>query len=294
MKKALGCFITVLIIFAFVASAGAYGNPGAAIAKMCVAGKVIDLSMTNRDDAPCWWGGSNTPPFYMIPNAIVADPAKKPWRNVWYSNTWMMDEHTGTHFDAPSHFIPRLSTGMKIATRFGEYDNERIHPSQFMGPAKVIDCTDLLDKAPPGKSPLITIAKIKDWEAKNGKLKPGDIPVFYTGYCPKYYKPFPAGDRMVYEVVEKGTAPGWPGPSPETAGWLADRGIRCLAGDIPSMGPWQVIRDTHLAGLGKGMVYVEQLMNLDKLPPTGAYFIFLPVKCKGASGGPGRAIAIIP
>ena len=99
---------------------------------------------------------------------------------------------------------------------------------------------------------------------------------------------------MVYEVIEKGTAVGWPGPSPETASWLADRGIRCLAGDIPSMGPWQVIRETHLAGLGKGVVYIEQLINLDKLPPTGAYFIFIPVKVKGASGGPGGCIAIIP
>ncbi len=67
-----------------------------------------------------------------------------------------------------------------------------------------------------------------------------------------------------------------------------------MAGDIPSMGPWQVIRDTHLAGLGKGMVYVEQLTNLGKLPPTGAYFIYLPVKTRGTSGGPGGAIAIIP
>jgi len=47
------------------------------------------------------------------------------------------------------------------------------------------------------------------------------------------------------------------------------------------MGPWQVIRNTHVAGLGKGMVYVEQL-------------IFLPVKTAGVSGGPGGAIAIIP
>jgi len=60
------------------------------------------------------------------------------------------------------------------------------------------------------------------------------------------------------------------------------------------MGPWQVIRNTHVAGLGKGMVYVEQLMNLDQLPTTGAYFIFIPVKTAGVSGGPGGAIAIIP
>ena len=73
-----------------------------------------------------------------------------------------------------------------------------------------------------------------------------------------------------------------------------EKGIKTLAGDIPSMGPWQVIRDTHLAGLGNGAIYVEQLQNLGKLPPVGAYFIFIPIKCKGASGGPGGALAIIP
>jgi kynurenine formamidase len=293
MKKLLASLVAVFVVFAFVSTVNA--APGDEIAKMAVKGKIIDLRMTNADNAPCWWGGSNTPPFYMIPNAIVADPAKKPWRNVWYSNTWIMDEHVGTHFDAPTHFIPSLSTGMKIATKYGDMYNESVPVEQFMGPAKVIDCTSLLGKAKPGKSPLISIDMVKDWEAKHGKLQPGDIVTFYTGYCPKYYKPFPAGDRMVYDVIEKGTAVGWPGPSPELAAWLTgEKGIKTLAGDIPSMGPWQVIRDTHLAGLGNGAIYVEQLMNLDKLPPVGAYFIFIPIKCKGASGGPGGALAIIP
>lgn len=290
-KKIIGLSLAVLMVGAFASMASA--TPGEEIGKMAK-GKIIDLRMTNAIDAPCWWGGSNTPPFYMIPNAVIAPPAERPWRNVWYSNTWIMDEHVGTHFDAPSHFIPRLETGMDIATKYGNYNNERIHPSQFCGPAKVIDCTGLVGKADPGKSPLIEKDFIMDWEAKNGAIEPGDVVVFYTGYCDKYYKPFPEGDRMVYEVVEKGTAVGWPGPSPEAASWMADRGVVCFAGDIPSMGPWQVIRETHLAGLGKGMVYVEQLVNLDKLPPVGAYFIFIPVKVRGASGGPGGAMAIIP
>ncbi len=292
-KKVLGLLLAVLLVGMFASMAAA--APADEIARLATKGKVIDLRMTNDPNYPCFWGGAQTPPFIIVPNAIIDNPQRRPFRNVWYSNTLMFDEHLGTHYDAPAHFIPKLETGMKIASKWGECTNEKTPPDWFMGPAKVIDCTDLMDKAAPGKSPLITIDKIKDWESRYGRLQKGDVVVFYTGYCEKYYKPFPEGNRMVYDVVEKGTAPGWAGPAPETAAWLStDRQIECLAGDIPSMGPWQVIRDTHVAGLGKGMVYVEQLMNLDKLPPKGAYFIFIPVKTRGTSGGPGGAIAIIP
>jgi kynurenine formamidase len=291
MKKAFACFITVLMIGMFASTVCA--APGDEIAAMAKGGKVIDLRMTNDPNYPCFWGGAQTPPFMMVPNAIIDKPSKRPFRNVWYSNTLTFDEHLGTHHDSPSHFIPRPETGMKIASKWGLVDNEKCPPEWFMGPAKVIDCTDLMGKADPGKSPLITIDKVKDWESKHGKIEAGDVVVFHTGYCPKYYKAFPAGYRLTADVIA-GKAVGWPGPAPETASWLADKGVKCLAGDVPSMGPWQVIRDTHVAGLGKGMVYVEQLMNLDKLPPTGAYFIYICVKNKGASGGPGGAIAIIP
>jgi kynurenine formamidase len=290
MKKAFACLVAVVMVGMFVSTVCA--APGDEIAAMAK-GKVIDLRMVNDPNKPCFWGGSQTPPFMVVPNAIIDKPSVRPFRNVWYSNTLTFDEHLGTHHDAPAHFIPKLSTGMKIASKWGDVTNEKCPPEWFMGPAKVIDCTDLLGKADPGKSPLITIDKIKDWESKHGKIEAGDVVVFNTGYCPKYYKPFPAGYRLTAEVIA-GTAVGWPGPAPETAAWLGDKGVKCLAGDIPSMGPWQVIRDTHVAGLGKGMVYVEQLMNLDKLPPTGAYFIYLPVSTRGTSGGPGAAIAIIP
>jgi kynurenine formamidase len=293
MKKAFICLATVLMVGMFVS--GVCAAPGDEIAAMAKGGKVIDLRMTNDPNYPCFWGGSQTPPFIITPNAIIDKPSVRPARNVWFSNTLIFDEHLGTHHDAPAHFIPKLSTGMKIASNWGDVTNEKCEVDWFMGPAKVIDCTDLMGKPAPGKSPLITIDKIKDWESKHGRLESGDVVVFNTGYCPKYYKAFPEGNRMVYDVVEKGTEVGWAGPAPETAAWLADaRGIKCLAGDIPSMGPWQVIRDTHVAGLGRGMVYVEQLINLDKLPPTGAYFIYIPVKTAGTSGGPGGAIAIVP
>jgi len=299
-KKVLGLFLAVLLVGAFASMAIA--APADEIARLAGRGKVIDLRMVNDPNYPCFWGGAQTPPFQIWVNASINDPRARPFRNVWFSNTLTFDEHLGTHYDAPAHFIPNPDTLFSVAnvvkTRvdpsMGKITCEKCPPEWFMGPAKVIDCTDLMGKAAPGKSPMITVDKVKDYESRYGKIRRGDVVVFYTGYCPKYYKPFPAGNRMVYDVVEKGTAVGWAAPSPKLASWLADKGVKCLAGDVPSLGPWQVIRQTHVAGLGKGLVYVEQLMNLDKLPPKGAYFIFIPVSTRGTSGGPGGAIAIIP
>jgi kynurenine formamidase len=42
------------------------------------------------------------------------------------------------------------------------------------------------------------------------------------------------------------------------------------------------------------MRYVELLTNLSELPVRGALFVFLPVKISGSSGGPGRAMALLP
>ena len=299
-KKVFALFLAVALVGVFASMA--FAAPADQIARLATKGKVIDLRMINDPNYPCFWGGSQTPPFMVWCNARIDDPKVRPDRNVWYSNTLTFDEHLGTHFDAPAHFIPATKTGFSVANvvttaisaKWGDVTNEKCPPDWFMGPAKVIDCTSYMGKAAKGKSPLITIDFVKDWESRYGKIRRGDVVVFYTGYCPKYYKPFPAGNRMVYDVVETKTAVGWAAPSPPLAAWLGDKGVKCLAADIPSMGPIQVIRNTHVAGLGKGMVYVEQLMNLDKLPRTGAYFIFIPVSTRGVSGGPGGALAIIP
>ncbi len=88
--------------------------------------------------------------------------------------------------------------------------------------------------------------------------------------------------------------PAWPAPEAAVAVFLHERGVNTIGIDAPSMGSAEEGNEVHRAGLSREMVFVEGLTNLDRLPPRGASFVFLPVKIAVASGAPGRAIAVLP
>lgn len=94
--------------------------------------------------------------------------------------------------------------------------------------------------------------------------------------------------------VLNGTGPGWPAPAPETIGLLLDRGVRCIGTDGLSIGAADDGSAAHLAALPHGMAVVEALSGLARLPPRGAWFLFLPIRLEGGTGGPGRALAVLP
>ena len=73
-----------------------------------------------------------------------------------------------------------------------------------------------------------------------------------------------------------------------------ERGVKTIGIDAPSIGSAHSPIPVHQEGLGRGMRYVEILTNLGELPVRGAYFVFLPVKISNSSGGPGRAMALLP
>jgi kynurenine formamidase len=90
-----------------------------------------------------------------------------------------------------------------------------------------------------------------------------------------------------------GSAPGWPAPTAETVVALAERGITCVGTDGVSIGAVHDGGPAHNAGLSRGLVFVEGLSQLDQVPPRGAWFVFMPIKLRGGSGGPGRAAALV-
>jgi kynurenine formamidase len=204
-----------------------------------------------------------------------------------------IDEHTGTHFDAPSHFIPPADTRLPNAGELGELSTDRVPIDQLVGPAAVIDVSDLSEGGRDGESPHVTRERILRWEAEHGELRPGDV-VLLRGDWDRFYLEGSDGDSYSRGPMLLGEGQGWPSPDAEAVIHLDERGVRCLGTDGASIGGADEGESAHVAGLARGMVYVEALCDLKRLPPRGAFFVFLPIKVRDGTGGPGRAIALLP
>jgi isatin hydrolase len=279
-----------------MASAGL--EPTAAALAMAMRSlRVVDLSVTLSEDLPCAWPGA-MPYRHSVDNWFETTsgtngPRLRSRNGVpYHTNSVGMDEHTGTHFDAPAHFIPAPGSGLPNAGPAGSVTGDRVPLEQFMGPAAVVDVRSILGNGEPGCSPRIEPGLVVDWEAANGAIAPGDV-VLFRGDWDDHYLPGPAGRTYVVDplMFSRGTA--WPAPSPATMELLRDRGVRCVGTDSVSMGPAEDAVPVHVLGLAAGMVYIEALSHLRDLPARGATFIFLPIKIGEGSGGPGRALAFI-
>ncbi len=189
-------------------------------------------------------------------------------------------EHGGTHLDAPIHFS---QGGLTV---------DSIPLSSLTGNAVVIDVSE---KALKNRDYLISIADVEAWEAKNGAIPANCIVLFHTGYGAFY----PDREKVLGTAkhgVEAIPELHFPGIGPETTQWLLDkRDIKAMGLDTPSTDYGQS-KDfkTHQILHGKNKPGFENVANLDKLPPTGAYIVALPVKIGKGSGGPLRIIAGIP
>lgn len=162
---------------------------------------------------------------------------------------------------------------------------------RMQGPLKVIDIRILNEQNKAGISPWIEVVHINEWEKRNGELQALDIVVFQTGWD-RYYKKKMEGYRYGDGPIRDRKTSGWPSPSVDTLSYLYEKGIVCLGIDSPSMGAVHEGAH-HQFGLGRRMIYIEGLANLDSVPATGATFLFLPLKIARSTGCLGRAIAYV-
>ncbi|MQA08184.1 MAG: cyclase family protein [Pseudonocardiaceae bacterium] len=213
----------------------------------------------------------------------------------YYTRWLLLDEHTGTHFDAPSHFVPPPGSDLPHSGSPGAVTASHVPVRQFMGKAAVIDVPYRrgFDEVPVGESYEFGPDVVAGWEAENGTLTSDHIVLFRTGWDEKYQAGH-AGSAYTHDVLVTKTAPGWPAPDTDCISLLLSRGIGCAGTDGASMGSAHNGQPVHVLGLSSGMVFIEALGNLGSLPVDGAYFVFLPIKVDGGSGAPGRAIAFVP
>lgn len=258
--------------------------------------RVVDLSLTLSPELPGSWPGAL--PFRHFVEHWFEEQDEGPTvrlcgNNAPYrSHGIIIDEHTGTHFDAPAHFLADEQEGLPMSHPMGSMTGDRVEPSQFLGAAAVIDVADLIGTEADGISPLIGPEHIEAWEREHGALRAGEVVLFRSGWDTRYQRG-EAGQHYIRRPLEFQDSAAWPAPSPEAMKALGERGVRCVGTDGASMGPAHDGAPTHIAGLSQGMVFIECLTNLDELPARGAFFVFLPVKVARSAGGPGRAIALL-
>jgi len=263
----------------------ATGQPGAAPAQETPP-RFFDLSLLVAPEYPCTW--PTFPAFQMNPARRIGPLSP------YNVDTLIYDGNTGTQLDVPPHSVTPLGSGLANSGPFGTAYTDKIPPWQFCGEACVVDCRDLLDTTPPGRSDLVTRERIQLWEREHRALGPGDVVLFYSGYSDKYYRPFPEGSRYAAEPVAA-KAPAWPDPDPDCMEYLASRNVLALATDSVSMGPLPDLAEpTHYAGLKHGMIWVESGTGFGQLPATGAFFCMLAPKHAGDPYAECRAFAIGP
>ena len=186
-------------------------------------------------------------------------------------NTYMflVFEHAGTHVDAPIHLGG--VEGQSI---------DQIPPEKWMGPCCAIDMTHK------SENEEVTAEEIKDWEKKHGTLEKDAIVLFNYGWEKNW--------TTKYGVENQPYLKNNPGLSEEAAQLLAQRGVKLVGGDTPTVdSDANPTEPAHRVLLPKHILILENAKNLDKLPPRGAYFIGLPLRIKEGTGCPVRAIALV-
>ena len=198
----------------------------------------------------------------------------------WKWHNLTLSEHTGTHFDAPSHWI----SGREVP--YGDVDE--IAVENFVGPVVVIDCSE---GAAQDDDFELTPQIIADWEAEHGQI-PRDAWVFMRTDWSK------RSGAAYLNMAEDG--PHSPGPTPEAIRFLIDeRDIRGFGTETVGTDAGQGAHYTppypaHYLLHGAGKFGLQCMANLDQLPPTGAILLAAPLKIKGGTGSPLRVLALIP
>jgi kynurenine formamidase len=222
---------------------------------------------------PQW---NNTPPFRLreLSRYDERGPA-------WYWNAFETGEHTGTHFDAPVHWI----SGKDLA----DASVDRIPPKLFIGPACVIDATADAERDPDF---LLTPAAVRAWEERHGRIPRAAWVLLRTGWSKR------TGERDYINLRDDGPhTPGW---SKDCSQFLAQErdvlgvGVETVGTDAGRAGTFDPPFSNHYIMHGSGKFGLAGLCNLDLLPATGAVVIAAPLKITGGSGSPVRAIALTP
>ncbi|MBC5690164.1 cyclase family protein [Mediterraneibacter sp. NSJ-55] len=218
---------------------------------------IVDLSYTLEPGMPVW-------PTHARFGSIVYETYDE--GAVSLHRQLSFGEHTGTHLDAPKHFIK------------GGASIEEVDVRAVIGRGVRIDASFL---EPCG---VYTLDMLKKFEEKNGEIQKGDVILLHFGWEEKY---------GIGKAAE-GFLKDWPGLGEDAAQYLLDKGAASVGTDALALDPFgSETYPCHLILLGNGVPIIENLTNLHKLP-VFSYVVGLANKIKDGSASPIRVIALTP
>ena len=233
--------------------------------------------------------GPDTPILYLPPDFAKNTPKIEIHKISEYDNdgpffawNWLkLGEHSGTHFDAPHHWI----TGKDFEDGY----TDTLDVQRLIAPVNVLDfskeCSEDADF-------LLTIDHVKAWEAEHGEIGVGEWVVLRSDWD-KY-----SNDEARFLNADE-NGPHTPGPTAEVMSYLIDKGIvgwgsQCIGTDAGLAGGMEPPFPAHNLLHKNNRFGLASLANLDKLPPKGAILIAAPLKIVRGTGSPIRALALVP
>jgi len=227
--------------------------------------RVLDLAYAVSDRLVPWPGDERW--FEAKVNASVE-------KNGYFTRSFCMLEHYGTHLDAPIHFPP------------GKTPVDQIPAQRFFGMAVVFDVRAEGAADPDYQLP---VARVEHWETRHRRIPEGAIVLLRTGWASRW------PDAVSYRNQDAAGRMHFPGFSTEAVEQLIDRKVSGIGCDTMSVdrGASPDFAVHHLA-LGAGLYHLENLSDLSELPEKGAFLVVAPIKLEGGSGGPVRVFALLP
>ena len=240
--------------------------------------RVVDLTATLHDGTPLL----QLPPEWNLHWPFSAEVISEYDERgpAWYWNNIKCSEHTGTHFDAPIHWVSGKD--------YEENATDTIPVEKFIAPASVMDVVDDVASNPDF---LLTVEHVIAWEKEHGKVEAGSWFFLRTGWSKRE-------DHDEYLNIGEDGAHS-PGPSPEVVDFLAKErdvigyGTETVGTDAGQAFAFDPPFPCHANMHGNNKFGLASLVNLDQLPAQGSVILAAPLKIQRGSGSPLRVLALV-
>jgi kynurenine formamidase len=225
------------------------------------ASEIVDLSRRLEEGIPTY---PTHPKYFQMRWCSLGDPARM--------NQLVLGEHSGTHLDAPAHFVELGRPGYRTI--------DEIPLNRFLGRAVKLSFGPF-----EASNAMIPVSEIRDWERRNLAIEADDVVLIDFGWGHRW-----AAGPNGFSYLDR-----WPGLSREAAEYLAGKKVKLVGTDCISLDPGDGGESlaAHYTLLPEGILILENVCNLAQINVV-SFFMALPLRVGGGTGSPVRAVAVQP